>query len=1700
MQSCIFEVTVVRIVLLFTIAALLSALPVQAACPDDPPAQPTASMQFLEVTPDLLAKFLVMYEFPEPDQTAELVYFTQDGGGANYITFQSDGSGEAIVQVPVSCLTPGTHTWTAYAIATCGGRSTTGTGSVSLPFDSIPTVSIQGYVGPDANGNGKAVINYEFKNVFADSLAVLWLQIDGVDAGRGPSQPRKGTWEPELARGCWSTLTANILACGQYFATHTLSLPPPKPTVDLSVVKLGKDPATGNRIIMAQTSYDVKNAGAQVRIELLKWVEANGQVHPGGLLRQFTPGPTAGKDAFTFVAPSNARQLVLRAKVTGACEVVTDDAAVECAPCDNASENPVYYSDGNVKVDDGDPLPPVRQWSLARSYDSDEQTGGLFGRGWTTLFDRRVIVDNDTVLVTTESNEVVAFREVPGGFQQTWPSNQRGSGTLVYDAGAGTYTYRASGSTVETVFRASDGRVVTLRNRVAAGEAVIAYDALGQPATFTDTATAVTWRFTVDAQRHVTSIAVDGYPDLVWSYAYDGAGNLTAVTAPGNAAWRTYEYSDNYMTASRDALGNLIESHTYDADGFGISSTGDADEIASLQYNLPGSVPEERVTRITYKTGAQAEYALRPVGGAMRPVRVSGGCSNCGASEGTFVRDQHGRVVLHQDADGYITRTVYADDRVLSEERHLKLVGCDPDTDAQGCRLGTDALAVAGLEATSATETASYAYDDPLWPDRMTAVSRLSVRLPGQFRREHYTYHPVIGAKVSTTVTGWTGEPATAHDRSTHTVFYGDAPDSFAPAFDPGGSFLNAWLALPQPASLPKTVDGPRTDVQDVTSMVYYPVDVAVPPLLRGRLAATKNAAGHMTRYENYDVFGNATRIVDSNAVATERTFDALGRLVTSTTKGVAGCDTELDALCATDLTTTRAYTSGVGPLLLEQRPGGGVTSYTYDARGRMQTISRGPAANDLRERVETTYDALTGKKSLERMLAHENGAWVEKRRESFSYDSQARLQTVTHADGASIAYTYDRADRLAATRDENHTAPNTLYAYDPAGRLESVSQTLTAAPGGVIATRYTYDTNGNLTAVTDPNGNVTSYVYDDFGQMISQQSPVTGVTSSGYDSAGNLTRTTDANGATTVRTYDVLSRVLSACSSRTGSDTETVTWTYDDATLGRYGIGRLASMDDPTGTTLYRYERRGLLSGEENDGRFTSAAYTYDADGNRTTLGIAEYAFDFAGRPIAASVYGTTVVDSVQYLPFGPLTELTYGNGAMKTMEYDARYLPTRNKLTLSSTVIADYAYQHDATGNITQIHDAVDAAYNRDFTYDDLNRLVTANTGPALWGNGSYAYDAMGNMTSLSLGTAQSVAFSYAGTTPNLSSVNGVAVTYDNAGNEAANISARNLVAFEPETAHYVYDGRGVRVKEWLGLFETSTPFSRTFQYSPELRLLGYTNTLLNQTWSSSITWLDALPVGQLSTSLNGMPLGEPQSTFAYTFTDHLGTPLLQMDGADVVWRAEYEPYGSIYEMRAGNAEDQRLRFPGQEGQSNGDERYYNIFRWYRSGWGRYSSADPLLSSAMDFTHFPIETNPVTQPYSYAAGNPIQYVDPLGLYVAPGPVIDACVKTKNPYIIGGGIIVAVLIVATNNYPEAQPGNPKPYKGPCNECKDDDDDDDCDAQLADEQARCFNWWGGLKKNHSKLKACNQSAMWRWFECKKNGVPHTPLSPTPFQY
>jgi YD repeat-containing protein len=126
-----------------------------------------------------------------------------------------------------------------------------------------------------------------------------------------------------------------------------------------------------------------------------------------------------------------------------------------------------------------------------------------------------------------------------------------------------------------------------------------------------------------------------------------------------------------------------------------------------------------------------------------------------------------------------------------------------------------------------------------------------------------------------------------------------------------------------------------------------------------------------------------------------------------------------------------------------------------------------------------------------------------------------------------------------------------------------------------------------NVTSVTDSNGNVTSYSFDDFAQMRTQVSPVTGTTAYAYDAAGHVLTTTDAN-ATPPRTDGGLGRVLTAVSTRTGRATETVTWTYD-ATSPPFGIvgddaPPARRVSSQTGVSNAVFSRRSEKSGFEDE------------------------------------------------------------------------------------------------------------------------------------------------------------------------------------------------------------------------------------------------------------------------------------------------------------------------------------------------------------------------------------------------------------------------------------------------------------------------------------------------------------------------------------
>jgi RHS repeat-associated protein len=108
---------------------------------------------------------------------------------------------------------------------------------------------------------------------------------------------------------------------------------------------------------------------------------------------------------------------------------------------------------------------------------------------------------------------------------------------------------------------------------------------------------------------------------------------------------------------------------------------------------------------------------------------------------------------------------------------------------------------------------------------------------------------------------------------------------------------------------------------------------------------------------------------------------------------------------------------------------------------------------------------------------------------------------------------------------------------------------------------------------------------------------------------------------------------------------------------------------------------------------------------------------------------------------------------------------------------------------------------------------------------------------------------------------------------------------------------------------------------------------------------------------------------SEYYWYDNDHLGTPqkLTTSSGA-VVWSAKYSSFGKA-NIDSGSTVVNPLRFSGQYYDSE-TGLHYNYHRYYDPSLGRYLRADPIgLEGGIN-------------PYLYTNSNPVNYIDPLGLW----------------------------------------------------------------------------------------------------------------------
>ena len=519
-----------------------------------------------------------------------------------------------------------------------------------------------------------------------------------------------------------------------------------------------------------------------------------------------------------------------------------------------------------------------------------------------------------------------------------------------------------------------------------------------------------------------------------FNYTYDQRGNLIKVSYPDDNQIdddnpsMSYHYENDQhpyaLTGVSNELEQRIETYTYDRNGKATGSTISGGVKIRLSYQEDGSL------NLTRNEAPPQTYQFETILHIGRTRSISGTpCARC-RKIAKARYDERGNVIERSDFNNNRTTLSY-------NARNLEL----SRTEA----VGTD-------QARTITTQ---------WHRNFN----LPTRIKETGRQVRFNYNRK-GQLFSRTIKGVN---TVQHITTYHYYQASDFADNHN---DPRIGLL-------------KSIDGPRTDLNDSLSYTYD---------IKGNLTTITNALGHQTQLSNYDAHGRRGKITDANGMITTYQYDARGRLLTQTVNGQL----------------TRYRYNKRGDRTRIQLPTGGYIDYRYDPIGRLIGIQDSQA-----NRIAYQLDA-NGNRIKEQFYDPQNNL---KRTINRRYDNAGRLISETGGVRQLTTYSYDTQGNLTHIRQDPNGLNRTVhYRYDALNRL--ISTTRANATIG-----YQYDQRDNLLRVTDPKGLITRYTYNGLNNRLSQDSPDTGMTAYQYDSSGNLISQANALNITTRTTYDALNR-----------------------------------------------------------------------------------------------------------------------------------------------------------------------------------------------------------------------------------------------------------------------------------------------------------------------------------------------------------------------------------------------------------------------------------------------------------------------------------------------------------------------------------------------------------------------------------------------
>lgn len=647
---------------------------------------------------------------------------------------------------------------------------------------------------------------------------------------------------------------------------------------------------------------------------------------------------------------------------------------------------------------------------------------------------------------------------------------------------------------------------------------------------------------------------------------------------------------------------------------------------------------------------------------------------------------------------------------------------------------------------------------------------------------------------------------------------------------------------------------------------------------------------------------------------------------------------------------------------------------------------------------------------------------------DTYSYDGLGRIIKVLHTDATySLAY-YGANVTAGVGGITAQLCPASTYGYGfPALFVDEAAkkrQTWTDAFGRnievdepdnsgnlTLKTCYTHDVLGNLTKVTQGT-QTRSYTYDGLSRATQAVTPESGTVKYGYTtSSGTLCSgspsaacsRTDARNIITTYAYDNLNRLTGI--SYTGS-TPAVTYTYDSGTNQK---GFRTGMTDGSGSAIWTYnamgwpltESRIIKVGSSNTSN--SISYTYNQDGSLAALTYPSgrtitYSTSNAQRLLSAKDIGNSIQYAVtaSYAPPGEVNGVFYGpaGGITEKSAYNSRLEVTSTSATVGSataqSLTFDYASPTGNNGTITSIQNNAPSGIGESFTYDSLDRILTAATsttsGAGCWGNSFGPVgppppgppdDAWSNLTQINVTQCTAGSLSVIASSAS-NQVTTTGYLYDLSGNMTQEASAFTYTYQYDAENHltqasgmfggpwnYVHDGKGLRVQK-----STSASNGTLYWRAITGVTIAETDTTGSTTNSAYEEYIFFGGQRIASRTASG--------TVNYYYADQVGSTVTMTDASgNRCYQATFTPYGEEHTAQTPTCST-NYKFTGYERDAE-TGLDYAFARFYNSRLGRFMGPDPLAGGI----HDPQSLNR----YAYTINNPTNFADPTGLCSPAGP-----------------------------------------------------------------------------------------------------------------